>query len=245
MILPILMLLASSFSAQAQVPPGVQVRSVQAVGSGCPQGSYSAMISPDGSAFSLLLDQYVAESTRQMTLSRKNCQLKVDFAVPAGWQFSVLSADYRGFANVEGGSVATHQAIYSFDGARPPNERPGFQDGSNYSFKAQDFNGPYQNNYYIHNEIDPRLAPWSPCMGTANQSLYVATFLTARSLNPRSPSSAMITLDTIDGQVQSQNFRLSWRTCSFNGRPTQPPGGGIQPPPSRGNPNPGRPPRFP
>lgn len=244
MILPFLLLLTSSFSAQAQVPPGIQVRNIQAVGSGCPQGSYSAVISPDGGSFSILLDQYVAESTRQMSLDRKNCQLRVDFAVPAGWQFSVLSADYRGFANVEGGSVATHQAIYSFDGARPPNERPGFQDGSNYSFKAQNFNGPFQDNYYVHNEIDPRLAPWSPCSSVNSQSLFVATFLTARSLNPRSPSAAMITLDSIDGQVQSQNFRLAWRGCSVGGRP-QPPPPPAQPPPPRGNPNPGRPPRFP
>ena len=244
MLLPILMLLISSPSAQAQLPPGIQVRNVQAVGSGCPQNSYSATISPDGSSFSLLLDQYMAESTRQMTLDRKNCQLRVDFAVPAGWQFSVLSADYRGFASVEGGSVATHQAIYSFDGSRPPNERPGFQDGSNYSFKAQNFYGPFQDNYFIRNEIDPRLAPWSPCLGTNSQSMFVATFLTARSLNPRSPSSAMITLDTIDGQIQSQNFRLSWRTCSLGGgRPPQPPPGGA-PPPSRPG-NSGRPPRFP
>jgi hypothetical protein len=237
------MLLSSSIIAHAEVLPGVQVRSIQAVGNGCPQGSFSAMISPDGTTFSLLLDQYIAESTRQMTLDRKACQLRAEFSVPSGWQFSVVSADYRGFANVEGGAIATHQAIYSFDGGKPPNERPGFQDGSNYSFKAQNFNGPFQDNYFIHNEIDPRIAPWSPCLSNSAQTLFISTFLTARALNWRSPAFAQITLDSIDGQVQSQKFRFSWRRCSLNTRPTPPPPGQGQP--GRPPVNPGRPPRFP
>lgn len=243
MLLPILMLLSSFQSASAQVPAGVHIQQIQAMGNGCPAGSYSAMIAPDGQSFSLLLDQYIAESTRQMTLDRKTCQLRVDFAVPPGWQYAIISADYRGFASVEGGALATHQALYSFDGSKPPNERPGFQDGSSYSFKIQNFNGPFQDNYFVRNQIDPRIAPWSPC-GAQIQSLFVSTFLTARALNWRSPASAQITLDTIDGQVQSQKFGLSWRQCGGGGRP-QPLPPGNQPPPTRPPTNPGRPPRFP
>ena len=38
----------------------------------------------------------------------------------------------------------------------------------------------------------------------------------------------MITLDSIDGQVQSQNFRLAWRGCRTGG-PPQPPPPPVQP----------------
>jgi len=240
MLPTVLMLLVSSVFAHAETPT-VQVRSVQAVGSGCPQGSYSATISPEGDSFSLLLDQYVAESTRQQTMDRKNCQLRVDFNVPTGWQFSVVSADYRGFANVEGGSVVTHQAIYSFDGSRPPNERPGPFNGRGHALNIESFRGPFQDNYYIHNDIDPRKAIWSPCGEAGTQTLFISTFLTARSMNQNSPSSAMITLDSIDGLVQSQKFQFAWKACGSRLRPG-PPGGG----PPRGDHRgpPGRPPRF-
>jgi hypothetical protein len=232
--------------SKAEIPQGVRVQNIQAMGRGCPSGSFSATVSPDGQTFSILLDQYVAESTRQMTLDRKECQLRVDFAVPTGWQFAVITADYRGFANVEGGALAMHQALYSFDGSKPVNERPGYQNGKGYSFKVQNFQGPFQDNYYIHNEIDPRIAPWSACGAGATQPLFVTTYLTARALDWRSPASAQITLDSIDGQVQSQQFSFTWRRCAFN---PPPPGGGNQPPPppGRGVPPPGgggRPPRF-
>ncbi|WP_413289022.1 DUF4360 domain-containing protein [Bdellovibrio sp. HCB337] len=242
MLLPILMLLGSSLSASAQVPPGVQIQQIQARGNGCPDGSYAATIAPDGQSFSLLFDQYIAESTPQMTLDRKTCQMRIDFAVPTGWQYAVISADYRGFASVEAGAVATHQALYSFDGSKPPNERPGFQDGSSYSFKNQNFNGPFQDNYFIRNQIDPRIAPWSPC-AARTQSLFVSTFLTARAVNWRLPAASIITLDTVDGQVQSQKYGLVWRKCSGVGPQPQPPGN--TPPPTRPPNNPGRPPRFP
>ncbi len=234
MLLPLVILLCSSLIAHAEAPPSVLIRNIQAIGSGCPQGSFSATISPDANTFSLLLDQYIAESTRQMTLDRKACQLRVEFAVPSGWQFSVISADYRGFVNVEAGALATHQAIYSFDGSKPPNERPGFQDGSNYSFKAQNFNGPFQDNYFIHNEINPRIAPWSPCQSNNAQTLFISTFLTARALDWRSPAAAQITLDSIDGQAQSQKFNFAWRRCRAD-----------NPAPGRPPTYPGRPPRFP
>ena len=88
-------------TALAQTPSGVVINNIQVVGSGCPVGSYNASISPDGQAFSLLLDQFVAESTMQNPIVRLMCELKVNIRVPRGWTFSVFSDDYRGFAYAE------------------------------------------------------------------------------------------------------------------------------------------------
>lgn len=220
-----LLFFAFTQQSHAQVPPGVRVQDIQAVGTGCPVGSYSATISPDGQAFSVLLDNFVAESSMQNPISRLSCELKVSFAVPAGWTFAVFSADYRGFAYAEPGTVAVHQALYSFDGSKPQNERPGYKNGKTYSFRSQEFHGPYNDNYYIHYDLDHRLAPWAPCNNSATQTLFVTTFLMSRNFNLNSQISAQITLDSIDGQVQSQSYQLAWRTCAPSG--------------------PGRPPRYP
>lgn len=231
-----------SSTAFAQTPYGVHVDNISAVGSGCPAGTYSATISPDGQAFSLLLDQFFAESTMQNPIARLMCELKVNFRVPAGWTFAVLSADYRGFAYAEAGTVAVHQALYSFDGSRPRNERPGYQDGGSYSFRMQEFHGPYNNNYSIRHELDPRIAPWAPCRNESTQTLFLTTFLMARNLNLSSLITSQISLDSIDGHAQSQQYRLAWKRCQPTVGPQPPP---VDPRNPRPNPRPGRPPRYP
>lgn len=230
--------------AMAQTPPGIRIHSIQAVGTGCPVGSYNATISPDAQTFSLLLDNFIAESSMQKPIVRLNCELRVNFQVPAGWTFAVTSADYRGFAYAEVGTQVTHQALYSFDGSKPRNERPGYENGGTYNFRAQEFRGPYNDSYYIRHQVDPRTAPWAACNANSIQSLYITTYLMARNLNLSSLLTAQITLDSIDGQVQSQRYQLAWKQCRPSG------GGSVTPPgrdPGQGRPNPapGRPPRFP
>lgn len=236
-------LLLSAPAALAQTPPGIRIHSIQAVGSGCPAGTYNATISPDAQTFSLLLDNFIAESTMHRPIVRLNCELKVNFQVPTGWTFAVTSADYRGFAYAEAGTMVTHQALYSFDGSKPRNERPGYENGGTYNFRAQEFRGPYNDTYYIRHQVDTRVAPWAACNAISIQSLYITTYLMARNLNLSSLLTAQITLDSIDGQVQSQRYQLAWKTCRpSNGGVNQPPG--RDPGPGRPN-NPGRPPRFP
>ena len=147
-----------------EAPSKIIVSQVRAQGSGCPAGTVSGNISPDGSAFSLLMDNYQALSNGNNQLDRKMCEVMVDFSLDPGWSYALVSADYRGFVNVANGSVATHQAIYSFDGSRPINERPGFQNGRGHLFKGQEFRGPISDNYFIHTDLNPAQAPWSKCV---------------------------------------------------------------------------------
>lgn len=224
--------------ANAQSPAGIKIQNMQVFGSGCPAGSYSANISPDGQTFSLLLDNFVSESTLQHPVSRLLCELKVNFFVPRGWTFTIVSADYRGFAYAEPGSYVAHQALYSFDGSKPRNEKPGYQNGRSYAFRSQEFHGPYNDVYYIHHDLDHRLAPWAPCNNSESQTLFLTTFLMARNLNLSSDIRSQIALDSIDGQVQSQRYKLIWKTCAPESRP------GNSERPERPK-NPGRPPRYP
>ncbi|MGZ3770020.1 MAG: DUF4360 domain-containing protein [Bdellovibrio sp.] len=227
-----LLFFAVTSQSHSQTPPGVRVQGIEAIGSGCPQGSYSATISPDGQSFSILLDNFTAASTMQNPISRLSCELKINFLVPRGWTFSVFSADYRGYAYADPGTVAVHQALYSFDGSQPKNENPGFRNGKTYSFRTQEFHGPYNDNYFIRYDLDQNLAPWAPCNDEDIQTLYVTTFLMSRNMNVNSQRTAQITLDSIDGQVQSQSYRLGWRSCT----PTRPGNGRSE--------TPGRPSRY-
>ena len=66
----------------------------------------------------LIFDSYIASigPSVAVTESRKNCQLNVDIQYPGGFQYSVLSADYRGYAAIQKGVTGTLKSTYYFSG---------------------------------------------------------------------------------------------------------------------------------
>lgn len=235
-----ILIITTSSASLAESPSGVRVGNIRVRGDGCPQNSASATISPDGTSFSILFDSYQVESNESFQIDRKACEAEIDLQLERGWSYAIVAADYRGFVNVDAGSIATHQALYSFDGSRPINERPGFENGNGrHSFRSQEFRGPFSNNYFVRNEIPPGLAPWSPCNERDHQTLFLTNYLTARTMSRAMPSSALITLDSIDGQIQSQEYKFIWRKCRPG--PIRPPDRPPRRDPVRPSP---RPPRF-
>lgn len=227
------LLLISLEDVNASEVPSVEIRKVEAHGSGCLTNQVAATISPDGKSFSLIFDNYIVESDHQRTLERKNCEVMLDLHVGDGWSYSIISADYRGFASVDPFSIAMHQVLYSFDRKGPINEAPGYENGiGRYSFKQKEFRGPFSDNYYVHDEIDSRIAPWSSCSRNRSHTFFANIFLTARTQTRSEVSRSMIVLDSMDGSAFVQRFGVAWRKCNSGNE-----GGGIRPPP--------RPPRRP
>jgi hypothetical protein len=220
----------SSLQASAQTPSGVQIQYVRTQGSGCQNGTARAMLTPDGRAFSVFMDNYIAETTNSLSLDYKTCNMEIGIAIPAGYSFSLLTADYRGFVNAEAGTQVSHQVLYTFDGSRPPNERPGFGNSAGrYSFEQKIFQGPINQDYFIRNVIDPRASLWSPCSTGGQQPLMIQTFLIARAMSRGGQS--QISLDSVDGALEQQ-FSWTWRQCNpSGGTPARPPAGGL---PGRG-----------
>lgn len=238
-------------TAIAEIPEGIYIQSLQANGSGCPAGSFAANVSPDGQTFTILLDNYLAAINMQSPMDRKTCQFSVNFKVPNGWTFAITTADYRGFAYAELGTQVAHQALYSFQGSKPLGHRWEHEVKEHHSFRPFEIRGPYKDNYTIHQELDNRTAPWSPCNSEESQTLTITTTLMARSLRGNANLQAQITLDSIDGSLQSQRYQLAWKRCGAV-KPDRPagrdehhrnePGDGRQQPP-RPPEGPGRPQR--
>ena len=69
---------------------------------GCPVGSYSIVISPDGTSLSLLFDQFTLESgaVSDSPRSKKVCRISAPLNLPANHSFGVYKVDYRGFAKL-------------------------------------------------------------------------------------------------------------------------------------------------
>ncbi|MGZ5280493.1 MAG: DUF4360 domain-containing protein, partial [Pseudobdellovibrionaceae bacterium] len=100
-----LLTLAVSISAQAQLPFKIGQPVID--GDGCPSGSVSAVISPDGTAISLLFDQFMLEvqpGSYLMPQLRRFCRFRIPLDLQAGYNLDVSKVDYRGFANIVNGN---------------------------------------------------------------------------------------------------------------------------------------------
>ncbi|KAF2792831.1 hypothetical protein K505DRAFT_338331 [Melanomma pulvis-pyrius CBS 109.77] len=118
-------------------PPGtVQIKGITYGGNGCPQGTMSSQLSNDRTTVTLIFDSYIASIGPgiAVTEQRKNCQLNVAITYPGGFQYSILSADYRGYANLQKGTTTQY-----------------------------DFVGPVIGDYLKHDEADSTSVVWSPC----------------------------------------------------------------------------------
>lgn len=69
---------------------------------GCPEGSYSIVLSPDGTTLSILFDQFTIAgggiSVGEM--QRKVCRISAPLNLPANHSIGVYKVDYRGFAKL-------------------------------------------------------------------------------------------------------------------------------------------------
>lgn len=175
-----LALLASSISAFSQ--DTIQLGYPASGGNGCPAGTASAVLSPDGKALSIIFDQFVTEAGQGSgrTMDRKSCNIAVPVHVPNGFSISILAVDYRGFVSLPQGATARLQAEYFFAGMRGP-------------VFAKDFLGRQDTNYTFNNQLGVQAMVWSPCGADVN--LRVNASMMVRNSGYQT---AMATVDSAD-----------------------------------------------
>lgn len=165
-------------------------------GTGCPDGSVSATLSPDQKSLSLIFDQYEvsAGGSTGRSFDRKSCNVAIPVHVPQGMSVSVLSVDYRGFNHLARGASSQFNVEYFFAGGRGPAFR-------------RSFYGPLDADYTIHNPLSISAMVWSACGADVNlrtnSSMRVSTVGNAEALS---------TVDTEDVNAAIV-YHLQWRAC--------------------------------
>jgi hypothetical protein len=88
-------------------------------GTGCPQGSASLSVTPDGSALGIIFSEYVtvAGGDTGRLFNRKACSLAIPVHVPAGFSMSLVRVDYQGFTEVPLGGQVKLGVEYFFAGS--------------------------------------------------------------------------------------------------------------------------------
>jgi hypothetical protein len=185
-------------------PAGVYFAEVIANGTGCPAGTWTTSLAPDGQTFTTTFSAYEAEVHPSSAISIKDCMLSIKLHSPQGLSYSVSSFYYSGYAYLERGVSGRQFASYYFQG--------------NPAESAQlrtDLVGPYDDTFLFSDEVQIVDMVWSPC-GLV-RDLNVMTRLRVRNGSPR--ASGYMNVAAVDASIKLV-FKLAWRTCDADaGRP--------------------------
>lgn len=184
-----------SLLAPAAVPQNVRVVGVSLLGSGCPPRSADVQIDATKTLMEITFSEYIIQTGPGTRASdwRKNCKLTLNLAFDSGFQFSTVTTDMRGFAQIPAG--ARGQCTNSFDFT-------GIQGQVNYGISLPGAReGPF------NLQANPDIVSWSPCGGTT----AIMNMNTQCNISP-TQSQALIAVDRISGKI-TVNVAIEWRQC--------------------------------
>jgi len=194
----ILMVAAGWLISSTTLAQGLVLGQPSYGGNGCPAGSASASVSPDGSAVSILFDQYIAEAgnTTGRRIDRKSCNFAVPIQVPQGYSVAVFQVDYRGFNAIPSGAYNRFDVEYFWAGARGPR-------------MSRIFNGPTSSAFSVTDRLQAQTLVWTPCGESVN--LRVNSSMMAQSNSRMDQTMGIVdSADITSGLV----YHLQWRRCN-------------------------------
>ncbi len=203
-------------NGDSQFVPGLTMDLPTTSGSGCPQGTATAVLSPDQKSLSVLFDNYqisVGAGSGQVR-GAEDCNLDIGFHVPPGFKVAIVKMEYRGFTSVPAGARATFASGFRYL------EINGQPVDSRQLLRAKVFLGPEQGNFEIFS--DSFGAPFSPCgmpFKLQSQSRLIAQS------NPANQQ-VLAQVDSVDS-VAPVKYSLRWIRCDQH---TEPPPPHVPPP---------------
>lgn len=208
-LIPVLLTFAAGEAFATELHPpedSVKITSIDPKGSGCPTlDSVSTNISDDGSAFTVTFSEFAAAIGPGLKPSdaRKNCALLLTLSVPAGWQYSIATFNYRGYMQLDKGIKASHATQYWFQGE------------SETGYVKAEVSGPAAKDFVYSDKVgfSSVYLPerWSPC--NKNRAMLVNPSVSLRRLpGASSTAEGYIANDSVDGEIENV-FGLKWRRC--------------------------------
>jgi hypothetical protein len=184
-------ILAAAALMTASVGPAfaddkVEILGAEYGGNGCPEGSASVSVSPDGQELSILFDKFIALGNKSAE-RRKSCNMSIPIKVPQGFQISLYDADYRGY--VAPSTTARLRAEYFFAGQRGP-------------VFSRTFNG--ESDYNVRDELLTVADVWSRCGDSVNMRVNAAMSASGQ---------GMATVDSFDLAHRGLVYHIKYRQC--------------------------------
>jgi hypothetical protein len=172
-------------------------------GSGCPQGSVSATLTPDNKTLSVIFDQFVVEAGKAYgpaLQQRKFCDMAIPVHVPQGLSVGIIKVDYRGYMFIPKGGLGRFDVEYFLKSPTSSSRRLRY---------AKDFPGYADTDFLLSNTLGLESVVWSACGEDVN--LRISSTVTARTNSKREDTIA--TLDSTDLSA-SLIYQLQWKKCN-------------------------------
>ena len=192
----------SAAAEPAPVPPpgSIRVESLVYDGDGCPPGSASVDIAPDGTAFTVIFSEFVVEQgpgvARQE--AEKGCNVTVGLSIPPGLTYAVTSVDYRGYASIAPGAIGYHRGMYHFTGGGQPLRSA-----------WTPFAGARDEDWHVREVADTVV--WGKCR--TERKLQLKAHLRLERGTSVATDSSFMTIDSQDGDIE-QVYHLAWSSCA-------------------------------
>jgi len=186
-------------SAAAEAQSGISLGDPAYGGNGCPAGSASVTITPDGKTMSVLFDSFAAEAgnTTGRRIDRKSCNLRVPVRVPQGYSVALIAVDYRGFNAIPGnGAYNEFRAEYFYAGSKGP------------VFQKR-FTGPQADSYEITNKLLATNLIWSQC----GKEVIFSVNASATAMSNSQMQQTMMVVDSADISAGIL-YQFQWRRCN-------------------------------
>ena len=169
---------------------------------GCPAGSYTVVLAPDGATLSVLFDQFTLRTTAATANAkqRKVCRFSAPLSLPAGRSIGVYKVDYRGFSRLAVGQDAELDVQYFLGPHNNPHGRV---------FKRK-IRGPQEGDYLFSETIGAGQMKRMGCGDAAVLDIAVTLSLDGEFR----AGEAMASLDTADGAPRSALvYHLDLKPC--------------------------------
>ncbi|RYP75929.1 hypothetical protein DL769_003732 [Monosporascus sp. CRB-8-3] len=183
----------------------IKIVGASASGNGCPQGTVTTSLSPDGTESRTphpraLDDTYIGPGTTPADWT-KNCQLHLNLQYPGGFQFSVVESTYHGYAQLDEGVTGTFLSTYYFsqDAGSTTTTRTSIQGGGAWALGQV---------YTKQDKVPTAAVIWSPCGATGILNVNNRIALTSRN------STAYGQISDDDATVAfTQQVHVDWQPC--------------------------------
>ncbi len=175
-------------------------------GSGCPQGTVTATLSPDARTISVIFDDFRLENTvGAPPTPPKSCLIRVPVNLPPKTTLGVYTVDYRGYAKLDGNSSALIEGISVLLGKNVGYEFPN-TNRLMLDYKTFNFFGPKEDSFTMRGRSHP---VWVRC-GASDLTLQLALTL---GMIPRGHAGELI-FDSADAQFESGvKYEVQLKSC--------------------------------
>lgn len=191
-------------------PFPIQVAVVRTMGSGCPQGSVSAALSPDQSTVSILFDKLGSQLSAGsgMMQDHQTCTITLGVKFGGKYRVAIVGSDVRGYANVPAQATSSisikHMSIYDIR--------------NTFNFNKT-LVGPTEQNIMMSNRF-PQRPLWSQCGTQMKYSTQIFPFMfitidvTSQTQNTSQDLISMI--DSLDFSAAPLSYQLAWTPDNSN-----------------------------